>query len=106
GLELASDSADGQVQILSADPSGPAAGMALPASLRSLEFSGREYLLQPADVIEEPDLLGANASISAFYQRQEALHQALLAGELQVSTVNPQGEVLRYALVPGERPLS
>lgn len=101
GLNLA---ADGEaVRVVSIDASGPSAGKIDPGQLGV--FAG--VVLEPQDVVSEPNAMGAYPEVTRFYDRQDSLFGVLSRGQVTVWVPGADGMAREVVVQPApSRPLS
>lgn len=98
GLSLRADPGSTTLSIARVAGAGPATGLAAGAPATAIVTpDGRRIVLEPADVIEEPDMLGSVPALRRFYDRQEALAGALAAARDGPLRLEPSGQVIRPA---------
>lgn len=95
GLTLGPAADGAGLVVLAVNPQGTAAGR-ITAGERLLALGDSQFALEMADVMEEPDAFATYRDYNAFFQRQNALHAALLQPQLplllgdgRVETVAP-----------------
>ncbi|MFN4171784.1 MAG: ATPase, partial [Pseudorhodobacter sp.] len=98
----------GTVIVRSADGKGP--GRSLPDGTQVLRIvplalPDRGLDLEPADRIEEPDMLGSAPAIRRFLDRQGQLHEALRDGPVQFDLATPDGQRSVTVAAAPTRPL-
>lgn len=84
----------------------PAAAIPPGSRLLSIGAGGQRVVLQPADLIEEPDYFNTYAEVERFFQRQSQI-AALQKRPLRLSWQDPAGQVFEQTVTPRpSRPLS
>ncbi len=108
GLTLSSrvDAYSPGIEVLHIARNGPAAAIAQGSRLLSISAGGQRVVLQPSDLIEEPDYFDTYAEVERFFQRQTQI-AALQARPLLLSWQDPAGQVFEQAVAPlPSRPLA
>ncbi len=108
GLTLSSraDAYGPGIEVLHVARNGPAAAIAKGSRLLSISASGQRVVLQPSDLIEEPDYFDTYAEVERFFQRQTQI-AALQAHPLLLSWQDPAGQVFDQTVTPlPNRPLA
>jgi two-component system, NarL family, sensor histidine kinase DevS len=109
GLSLRPSADNSRITITGA--SGPSAQLAgavqrqVDLELREITSDTASVALRPADLLEEPDYLDEYAEMRQFFQRQTQIVQVLRGTNVALS-VRSDGDIMRYAIVTGQRPLT
>jgi two-component system sensor histidine kinase DevS len=102
-LPLKSDAS--AIQIGKADPAGPAKAAAGQLISITRADGGEPVVLEPSDLIEEPDLLSSYAEIRRLFARQSALAAALRQGPVVLTLRGSDGVTSTVTVTPARRPL-
>lgn len=103
GIDLARD--DGRALIANVDPDGPARTIASPGVLVAVTGRGGERIeIAADDLVEEPDTLATYAAMRAFFERQDAIAEALGLKPVTIETRSPSGTQAHEIVPRNQRP--
>lgn len=104
GIDLESSSDMQSVRLVSVHPSGPSREIVAPAQLVAIEST----VLEPDDLVEEPDMFESYEQISRFLQRQTTLASLLQqpGASLQLQKKGADHIETVVTVSPGRRPIT